>query len=119
MPDRRPRSLRHLGLCEREEGPPTPVELDRGTGLTCDDSALACTFDLSGGGADSPVGTVSGRGGVTLTAGGAVSASAGEWIARGVYRSAPTALCGLRSGPRRSTFRWTASSRPGDLGREE
>jgi hypothetical protein len=70
----------------RDEGPTAPVELDRGTGLTCDDSAPACTFDLSGGGADSAVGTVSGQSGVTLTVGGAVSASAGEWTARGAYR---------------------------------
>lgn len=68
------------------DGPATALELDSGRGLVCDDSALACTFRLSGGGADDPVGTVTGEGGVTPGAGAGANASAGKWTAVGAYR---------------------------------
>ena len=62
------------------------LELDRATGLVCDDSALACPFQLSGGGAEALVGTVTGQGGVTLALGATVSISGDLWTAAGAYR---------------------------------
>ncbi len=68
------------------EGPGQKLELDTAEGLSCDDASLACTFQLTGGGADQPVGTVTTRGGITLGGGGAVNATDGEWTAAGGYQ---------------------------------
>ena len=69
-----------------DEGPGERLELDSGSGLVCDDASLACTFQLSGGGADQPVGTVTGGGGITVGAGAGASATDGEWTALGGYQ---------------------------------
>lgn len=68
------------------EGPGQRLEVDSAQGLTCDDASLVCNYQLSGGGADEPVGTVTAGGGVTLNAGGGANALNGEWTAVGAYR---------------------------------
>jgi hypothetical protein len=55
------------------------------TGLTCDSSLPLCSFEINGHGAESPIGTVSGRGGVTLAPGASVSLSGDDWTAQGLY----------------------------------
>jgi Ca2+-binding RTX toxin-like protein len=66
--------------------PPGSLTLTSGTGLTCGSSLPTCVFTLNGTGADTEVGTVTGREGVTA-AGGAVSVQSedGSWTAGGVY----------------------------------
>jgi hypothetical protein len=57
-----------------------------GTGLGCGSALPTCVFQLNGTGADAPVGTVTGGGGVTLAVGGGVSVeSDGSWTAGGLY----------------------------------
>ena len=55
------------------------------SGLTCGSSLPTCQFQIDGDGADSPVGTVSGGGGVTPDAGAGVSISGESWTAQGLY----------------------------------
>jgi Ca2+-binding RTX toxin-like protein len=57
------------------------------SGLTCGSSALpTCHFQAEGDGADSPVGSVSGGGGVTLAAGAGVVIVGDSWTAHAAYR---------------------------------
>ncbi len=57
------------------------------SGLTCSESALLCQFSLEGTGADEPIGTVTGTGGVTLGGGPGVSVQGnGDWEALGAYQ---------------------------------
>ena len=53
-------------------------------GLRCGSQLPVCPFSLSGTGADGPVGTVSGGGGVTGV-GGSVTTSGSNWSAGGLY----------------------------------
>jgi RTX calcium-binding nonapeptide repeat (4 copies) len=53
-------------------------------GLQCASDLPTCTFTLSGTGADSLIGTVSGGGGVT-TLGGSLAAQGEDWSAAGLY----------------------------------
>jgi hypothetical protein len=53
-------------------------------GLMCGSQLPVCPFSISGTGADAPVGTVSGGGGVTA-AGGTVTTSGSNWSAGGLY----------------------------------
>jgi hypothetical protein len=67
-------------------GPGGGLTVTDGTGLSCGSSLPTCIFQLNGEGADAQVGTVTGGGGVTLAAGGAVSIeSDGNWTAAGTY----------------------------------
>jgi hypothetical protein len=53
-------------------------------GTLCESGLPICPYAITGEGADGPVGTVTGTGGVT-TAGGAVSIQGTEWNAAGLY----------------------------------
>lgn len=53
-------------------------------GVLCDTPLPLCVFTLSGDGADAPLGTVTGGGGVTAL-GGSVSITGTEWTAAGLY----------------------------------
>lgn len=66
--------------------PPTgALDLATAEGLSCASSLPLCTSALTGNGADSPVGAVTGGGGVTPGAGLGVSLSEDDWEARGLY----------------------------------
>jgi len=54
-------------------------------GLACGSPLPLCPFQIEGGLAESPVGSVSGGGGVTLAAGGGVSITGDNWTAAGLY----------------------------------
>ncbi len=54
-------------------------------GLTCGSSLPLCPFQIAGDSADSPVGLVSGGGGVSLAAGAAVLTAGDTWTATGLY----------------------------------
>ena len=54
-------------------------------GLSCASSLPTCGFVMTGTGADTVVGTVSGSGGAQLAAGAAFAPTGGEWTARGEY----------------------------------
>jgi Ca2+-binding RTX toxin-like protein len=54
-------------------------------GLECASSTPTCMFQLEGNGAESPVGTVTGGGGVAPALGGSVNVSGDEWTAAGTY----------------------------------
>jgi Ca2+-binding RTX toxin-like protein len=57
------------------------------SGLTCGSSGLpTCHFQAEGDGADSPAGSVSGGGGVTLAAGAGVVVTGDSWTAHALYR---------------------------------
>lgn len=53
-------------------------------GLQCDSQIPTCNYTMSGAGADSLLGTVSGGGGVT-TLGGSLTTSGENWSALGLY----------------------------------
>ncbi len=55
------------------------------TGLTCGSSLPLCSFEINGDGAEAPVGTVSGHGGVDLAAGPGVAITGESWTATGLY----------------------------------
>jgi Ca2+-binding RTX toxin-like protein len=61
------------------------LAVTRATGLTCSSSAPSCQFEISGTGADAPVGTVTGNGGVQPALGLSVDVSGDSWTARGAY----------------------------------
>ena len=54
------------------------------TGLVCDTPLPLCPFTISGEGADAPVGTVTGGGGV-VALGGTVAITGTDWSAAGLY----------------------------------
>ena len=60
------------------------LTLGSATGLQCGSQPPTCNYQLSGSGADSVLGTVSGGGGVT-TLGGALTTSGEDWSALGLY----------------------------------
>jgi hypothetical protein len=60
------------------------LTLGSATGLQCGSQLPTCNYQLSGSGADSVLGTVSGGGGVT-TLGGSLTASGENWSALGLY----------------------------------
>ena len=60
------------------------LTLASGTGLQCGSQLPTCNYQLSGSGADSLLGTVSGGGGVT-TLGGSLTTSGEDWSALGLY----------------------------------
>jgi Ca2+-binding RTX toxin-like protein len=60
------------------------LTLTSADGLQCASQLPTCNYTLSGSGADSPLGTVSGGGGVT-TAGGSLTTSGEDWSALGLY----------------------------------
>lgn len=60
------------------------LSISSGEGLSCASALLTCTFTITGTGADSPLGLVTGGGGVTPGAG-AVLAPDDAWEARGLY----------------------------------
>jgi Ca2+-binding RTX toxin-like protein len=60
------------------------LTLGSATGLQCSSQLPTCNYQLSGSGADSLLGTVSGGGGVT-TVGGTLTTSGEEWSAMGLY----------------------------------
>jgi Ca2+-binding RTX toxin-like protein len=60
------------------------LTLASGTGLQCGSQLPTCNYQLSGSGADSALGTVSGGGGVT-TLGGSLTTSGENWSALGLY----------------------------------
>jgi Ca2+-binding RTX toxin-like protein len=55
------------------------------SGLTCGSGLPRCPFEIVGKGAEAPVGTVSGGGGVTLAAGAGVVIDGNDWTANGLY----------------------------------
>jgi RTX calcium-binding nonapeptide repeat (4 copies) len=59
--------------------------LTSASGLTCASTLPTCSFELAGTGADAPVGTVTGGGGVQPGAGAGVATSGEEWTAQGLY----------------------------------
>lgn len=73
------------GTTEPLSGGPGALGLATAEGLSCASSLPLCGFALTGTGADSPVGTVTGGGGVTPGAGLGVSPSEDDWEARGLY----------------------------------
>ena len=60
------------------------LTLGSATGLQCGSQLPTCSYELSGSGADSLLGTVSGGGGVT-TLGGSLTTSGDSWSALGLY----------------------------------
>ena len=60
------------------------LTLGSATGLQCGSQVPTCNYQLSGSGADSVLGTVSGGGGVT-TVGGSLTTSGEDWSALGLY----------------------------------
>ena len=60
------------------------LTLSSATGLQCGSEPTTCSYTLSGSGADSLLGTVSGGGGVT-TLGGSLTTSGEDWSALGLY----------------------------------
>jgi Ca2+-binding RTX toxin-like protein len=60
------------------------LTLGSATGLQCGSQLPTCNYQLSGSGADSVLGTVSGGGGVT-TLGGSLTTSGENWSALGLY----------------------------------
>jgi Ca2+-binding RTX toxin-like protein len=60
------------------------LTLGSATGLQCGSQPPTCNYQLSGSGADSVLGTVSGGGGVT-TLGGSLTTSGEDWSALGLY----------------------------------
>jgi hypothetical protein len=60
------------------------LQLQSASGLSCGSQLPTCPFTLSGTGADSPLGTVTGGGGVTGVGGG-VTTSGTDWSAGGLY----------------------------------
>jgi Ca2+-binding RTX toxin-like protein len=66
------------------DGSAGALTLGSATGLQCDSQLPTCNYQLSGSGADSLLGTVSGGGGVT-TLGGSLTTSGEEWSALGLY----------------------------------
>jgi hypothetical protein len=65
-------------------GPGGGLQVLSATGLECAQSLPLCPFTISGNGADSTVGTVTGGGGVTAV-GGSVTPSGTDWTAGGLY----------------------------------
>jgi hypothetical protein len=61
-----------------------PLTLGSATGLQCGSQLPTCNYRVSGSGADSLLGTVSGGGGVT-TLGGSLTTSGEDWSALGLY----------------------------------
>jgi Ca2+-binding RTX toxin-like protein len=66
------------------DGTAGALTLGSATGLQCGSKLPTCNYQLSGSGADSLLGTVSGGGGVT-TLGGSLTTSGEEWSALGLY----------------------------------
>ena len=60
------------------------LALATATGLQCASELPTCSYTLSGSGADSPLGTISGGGGVT-TVGGSLSIQEEDWDGAGLY----------------------------------
>jgi len=61
------------------------LALTEATGLSCASTLPTCQFEITGTGADTLVGTVSGDGGAQPAAGAAVAVSGDDWTARGAY----------------------------------
>ena len=62
-----------------------PLALSSATGLSCASTLPTCQLELTGTGADTLAGTVSGDGGAEPAAGAAVTVSGDDWTARGAY----------------------------------
>ena len=61
------------------------LPVSNATGLSCSSALPTCLFEISGTGAESAVGTVTGSGGVSPGVGLAVDITGDEWTARGTY----------------------------------
>ena len=62
-----------------------PLAVTEAEGLTCGSSLPTCRFSLSGDGADTTLGQVSGEGGVEPAAGPTLSIEGEDWLAEGIY----------------------------------
>jgi hypothetical protein len=84
---RKVRSCDELKVKNRGAGAPgkDSLLLTSATGLECDQQLPLCPFQLEGTGADSPVGTVTGGGDVTLAAGPSLAIQGEDWTAVGLY----------------------------------
>jgi Ca2+-binding RTX toxin-like protein len=66
-------------------GPAEGLRVTSASGLTCSSQLPLCPFQIAGDRAESPVGSVSGGGGVSVAAGGAVVTAGDTWTAEGLY----------------------------------
>jgi Ca2+-binding RTX toxin-like protein len=73
-----------LGTAAGGQGSAQGLQLQSASGLSCGSQLPTCPFTLSGTGADSLAGTVTGGGGVTGVGGG-VTTSGTDWSAGGLY----------------------------------
>ncbi|MGH2980786.1 MAG: hypothetical protein ACRDKV_01920, partial [Solirubrobacterales bacterium] len=79
-------------------GPGAGLRVLGAEGIACDTPLPSCVFTLSGDGADSPLGTVTGGGGVTAV-GGSVTISSSDWTAAGLYGCTEDGFLRVTIGP--------------------
>jgi len=77
-----------------------PLTVVSSEGLSCAGNPFPpCVFQITGTGADTLIGTVTGGGGVTVAAGAAVAVQGDEWTATGIYGCAGDGFLRVTIGP--------------------